>query len=621
MSIINLLPPHVADLIAAGEVVERPASAVKELIENSIDAGAKNITVEIRSGGIPYIRVTDDGCGMSPSDAGTAFLRHATSKLRDAAGLEAIFSLGFRGEALAAIASVSRIELLTRESGAPSGTRVTLDRGDIQEMGEAGCPEGTTIIVRDLFFNTPARLKFLKSDRAEASAALAAALRVALGRPDISVRFIKDGNEEFFTPGDGRAVSCVYALFGRDFASGMLEASSAGSIAVSGFVSSPAHGRGNRAAQYFFINGRAVKSPRLQAALEGPYKNNLPSGRYPQCVLYIEISPALVDVNVHPTKAEVKFSDERAVFDAVYAAARSALEGTTRPPEFPLSRIVEKAAAASSPSPARVDKVTPSRPAALSYIPPYAPPLPREPQGELPADEPDNLKKPLFVREPAAVYQVQPQAQVRIEFPPDPNAMPITEAPPEKAEKPEPEFRLAGEVLGTYIIAEREGEIVLIDKHAAHERIIFDRLKSEGYSPMPQSLITPVTLTPPNGEAEELMKNAALLEKLGIVVEEFGENSVIIRTITADTAAEDARAMLEDICGILSGGGSLEGLMDDVLYTIACKAAIKAGKSSDPLENRSLAARVLGGEVKYCPHGRPVALTLSKKELDRHFGR
>jgi len=618
MSIINLLPPHVADLIAAGEVVERPASAVKELLENSIDAGAKNITVEIRSGGIPYIRVTDDGCGMSPSDAGTAFLRHATSKLQDAAGLEAIFSLGFRGEALAAIASVSRIELLTRECGAPSGTRVTLDRGDIQEMGEAGCPEGTTIIVRDLFFNTPARLKFLKSDRAEASAALASALRVALGRPDISVRFIKDGDEEFFTPGDGRAVSCIYALFGRDFASGMLEASSAGSIAVSGFVSSPAHGRGNRAAQYFFINGRAVKSPRLQAAVEGPYKNNLPAGRYPQCVLYIEISPALVDVNVHPTKAEVKFSDERAVFDAVYSASRSALEGTTRPPEFPLSRVVEKAAAA--PQTRAAEAAPPPRPSAPSYAPPvYDPTLPREPQrAPLADDEQNDIKKPLFVREPAAVYQAQPNIQVKIEFPSEPS---VPAAPLFSADTAEPEFRLAGEALGTYIIAEREGEIVLIDKHAAHERIIFDRLKSDRHSPMPQSLITPATLTPPNGEAEELMKNAALLEKLGIVIEEFGESSVIIRAVPADMAAEDARAMLEDICGIISGGGSPEGLMDGVLYTIACKAAIKAGKSSDPMENRALAARVLAGEVKYCPHGRPVALTLSKKELDRHFGR
>jgi DNA mismatch repair protein MutL len=325
---INILSPFVADLIAAGEVVERPASVVKELFENAVDAGARNITVEIRSGGSEYIRVTDDGCGMAPEDAGVAFLRHATSKLRDERGLEAIGTLGFRGEALAAIGSVARVELLTRERGAESGTRVLLEGGDILDMGEFGCPEGTTLIVRGLFFNTPARQKFMKSDRSEGTACAAAALHGALGHPELSVRCIRDGKEEFFTPGDGRAESCAYSLLGRETAASLLPvAVDDGGLAVTGFVSSPAAGRGSRAHQYFFCNGRVIKSQLLQAAVEQAYKNTLLTGRFPACVVYVSLGFGAVDVNVHPAKTEVKFSDEKRVFDAVHYAVRGALDG------------------------------------------------------------------------------------------------------------------------------------------------------------------------------------------------------------------------------------------------------------------------------------------------------
>ena len=329
---INILSPFVADLIAAGEVVERPASAVKELMENSVDAGARNITVEIRGGGAEYIRVTDDGCGMSPEDAGIAFLRHATSKLRDERGLEAIGTLGFRGEALAAIGSVSHVELLTRERGAGSGTRLLLDGGDITDMHEAGCPEGTSITIRGLFYNTPARLKFLKSNRAEGTACVQAALRCALGRPEVSIRCIRDGAEEFFTPGDGRAESAVYSLLGRELASAMLPArSEEGPVEVLGFAGSPAAGRGSRSAQFFFCNGRYIKSQLLQAAVEQAYRGTLLTGRYPACVIYLKLSAAAVDVNVHPAKTEVKFSDERRVFDAVHYAVLGALEQPRQP--------------------------------------------------------------------------------------------------------------------------------------------------------------------------------------------------------------------------------------------------------------------------------------------------
>ena len=348
MSLINILSPHVADLIAAGEVVERPASVVKELCENAIDAGARNITVEIAGGGMKLIRVTDDGCGMSPEDAGVAFLRHATSKLSDERGLESIATLGFRGEALAAISSVSRIELRTRRHSDAEGTRVSLSAGDIEEMGPVGCPEGTAMTVKDLFYNTPARLKFMKSDRAETSACINAALRAALGHPEVSVRLLRDGQEEFFTPGDGQAKSAVYTLLGRDVAMNMLEcAHSDEGVSLAGFVSAPHACRGNRAMQFFFINGRPFRSLTIQAALEQAFKNNMLVGRFPACVLYISLSHGKVDVNVHPTKSEVKFSEEKKVFDCVYYGVLNALGAASagKTAEIKLSPGTKKAAA------------------------------------------------------------------------------------------------------------------------------------------------------------------------------------------------------------------------------------------------------------------------------------
>ena len=338
MTRINILPPLVADMIAAGEVVERPASVIKELMENSFDAGASKVTVEFKSGGATYIKISDDGCGMSPEDAGIAFTRHATSKLHDEKGLEAIGTMGFRGEALAAIAAVSRIELITREKGAAEGVRVVVQAGDIIDMSPIGCPEGTSITVRDIFHNTPARLKFLKSDRSEASACISAALHCALGRPEVSVRLKRDGEEVFFTPGDGREESAVYALLGRETARGMLPVSGKSeSMAVTGFTSSPAFGRGNRANQHFYCNGRYIKSVLLQSAVEQAYKNTLLTGKFPSCVLYLELSRGAVDVNVHPAKTEVKFSDEKKVFDLVYQTVRACLEAEEKPIEITLS--------------------------------------------------------------------------------------------------------------------------------------------------------------------------------------------------------------------------------------------------------------------------------------------
>lgn len=621
MSVINILPPLVADMIAAGEVVERPGSVIKELMENSMDAGAKSITVELRGGGQTLIRVTDDGCGMSPEDAGIAFLRHATSKLRDERGLEAISTLGFRGEALAAISAVSRIELLTRERGAKSGTRVVLDHGEIMEMHEAGCPEGTTITVRDLFYNTPARRKFLKSDRAEGTHCVNLALRCALGRPDISVRCLRDGKEEFFTSGDGRAESCVYSLLGRDMAKAMLacELESDG-VSVRGFVSAPHAGRGSRAMQFFFVNGRAIRSATLQAAVEQSYKNTLLTGRFPACVIYIGVSCGSVDVNVHPTKNEVKFSEEKKIFDAVYYASLGALGSERKTAEVKLSPGTEKVLSgaaqtyrpSSAPAPAAPVSAA-ARPAAAS-----AP------------------KKEFFRSMTAEQYRMEAVAQQRpvvksysapfnASVPEKKPAPEPVKAPPAEAEiiseTPETEtVRVIGEALGTYIVVEKGEALVLIDKHAAHERILFDRLREDRAEVMSQSLLAPVVWQCGGDSLELLAENRELLEKLGFEIDTYGDNAAVIRAVPSDLVGEE-KAAVEEICEKLRLGGTPESRRDEILHTVACKAAIKAGKRSDIRELEALAGRVCSGEIRYCPHGRPVAVTLTKKELDKQFKR
>ena len=632
---INILSPFVADLIAAGEVVERPGSAVKELMENAIDAGAKNITVELKGGGRELIRVSDDGCGMSPEDAGVAFLRHATSKLRDEHGLESIATLGFRGEALAAISSVSHIELLTREMGAPTGTRVTLDAGDIQEMHEAGSPEGTVISVRDLFFNTPARLKFLKSDRAEGEYCVQLALKCALGRPDVSVRCIRDGKEEFFTPGDGRVQSAVYALLGRETASNMLECrSDDGSVRVSGYISAPHACRGNRSQQYFFVNGRCIRSLSLQAALEQAYKNQLLTGRFPACVLHIELSPGAVDVNVHPTKAEVKFSNERTVFDGVYYAAFGALNTDRTTAEIQLSGGTK---AAVTPKKDFFKTMTASEYRSSAAGRTEARPAPRpaysSPTGfRMPeAAAAPRVSAPAFrssapIQENFAQYRssapAAPEIRHRSSASPA-QAVPAPEpepAPPVFPEpKPEDSIRIVGEALSTYIIAEQGDALVLIDKHAAHERIIFDRLKAQKGGAVSQSLLVPVTWTGSDEDARIILDNLDILDSLGFEIEPFGERSLMIRAVPADIDGGEA-ALLDEICEKLRRGESTQR-GDEILHTVACKAAIKAGSRSQPEELLAIARRVLSGEIKYCPHGRPVSVTLTKKELDKQFKR
>lgn len=625
MADINILSPHLADLIAAGEVVERPASVIKELLENSFDAGAKSVTAEIKDGGLTLIRVTDDGCGMLPEDAGVCFLRHATSKLKDERGLERIGTMGFRGEALAAIAAVSDIELLTRKKGSPHGVRVLVNAGEIADMTPFGCPEGTSITVSGLFRNTPARLKFLKSDKSEGSACALAALRCALGRPEISVRFIRDGREEFFSPGDGRQDSCLYSLLGRELAGSMLPCSLTDErLSVSGFTGSPAAGHGSRSKQFFFCGGRCIRSALLQAAVEQAYKNTLLTGRFPACALWLDISPSAVDVNVHPAKTEIRFRDEKRVFDAVYHAVLAALEKERGLREM---KLPERTSSPPKAQAAPREDFFRSMPAAR---------LRREQSGEGASitsgavvidrrTAPDGKRS---LKDGAAPYftsasgDAPPPRQERIEesfVPPTPEDTSEQTEPSAEA----PEFRLVGEAMKTYIIAERDGELIFIDKHAAHERMIFDRLKSQGREIMSQVLLSPVTLRVGPGDVELAEKNGELLSALGFELEPFGEDSLILRALPADTAPADAPSLVEELCEKLRSGASLspEEASDEILHTVACKAAIKAGWNTSQEELYRVARAVISGQVKYCPHGRPVSVSLTKKQLDKEFSR
>ena len=599
------LEQHVADLIAAGEVVQRPASVVKELIENSIDAGAGIITVEITSGGMTYMRVSDNGSGIAPEDARTAFLRHATSKLQNARDLEAIGTLGFRGEALAATAAVSHIELQTRRPGAGEGVRLLLDAGDVLSESPFGCPEGTTVVVRDLFFNTPARLKFMKSDRAEGSAVASVVLRCALSRPDISFRFIKDGSTEYHTPGDSRVDSCIYSLLGRDFEAGLISAEiSDEAVAVKGFISKPAAARGNRGYQFFFVNGRSVRSLLLQSALEQAYKNTLPSGRFPSCILYITISPGNVDVNVHPAKTEVKFISEKQVFNGLYYAAIGAIE-----------RISSIAA-----GDLRVESGEADISAKASFIK-------KEGRGNgfttMPADE---FRK-TYVSQPAKTYKPSnspspepPISALRTQAYHDTPQQSQPSAP--FSLLPSSNLRVIGEALNMYIIVEYQDSVWFIDKHAVHERVHFDALKSGDYEPMSETLITPVICRLGHENVTVLLENTALLDKLGFTVELFGEDCAAVRHIPSDIDIGDTESVLSEICTELRQSGTAKPAARDNIYRkLACKAAIKAGRASGSNELESLASKVLSGEISHCPHGRPVTFQLTKTTLDKSMGR
>ena len=630
---IQVLSPHVADLIAAGEVVERPASVVKELMENAIDAGANAVTVEIAHGGMSFIRVTDDGCGIPADQVQTAFLRHATSKIANQFDLEAIGTLGFRGEALAAIAAVSRVELLTRPAQAELGAALTLEGGKVLGQEEAGCPLGTTLVVRDLFFNTPARQKFLKKDAAEGAAVFAVVQRVALSHPELSVKFIRDGRQELLTPGDGQLKSAVYAVLGRDIALGLLPVAGSGpNMSVSGFTSMPMCCRGSRSYQHFFVNGRHVKSRTMMAAVEEAYKNQKMVGRFPSCVIHLKVRPNEVDVNVHPAKTEVKFQSEQQVFSTVYHGVLSALGGDQSRPQAVLRE-------------AREDTVTPNQTALPLRSGPAQlltpPPAVEKEQGRSPegtALPPEPGAAPLQPQphpapageEEGAVACFAPAA-VTAPAQPGPSpapappavARPRTQEPKAPAPAREEPWRVRGELFRTYVMVEQGDKVVLIDKHAAHERVNFDRLKAEDYQPMVQRLLTPVSFTPAPEERAILLERLPLLAQFGFEVEEFGAGALAVRAAPDYLDAGEIEPALVELARRIRHTGAADPAQarDELLHTMACKAAIKGGQRNGPQELEAVAQMVLSGQVRYCPHGRPVAIELTRAQLEKQFKR
>ncbi|MDB7897864.1 DNA mismatch repair endonuclease MutL [Flavonifractor plautii] len=665
------LDPHVADLIAAGEVVERPASVVKELMENAIDAGADALTVEIQHGGMSLIRVTDNGCGIAAAEAETAFLRHATSKLRTEYDLEAIGTLGFRGEALAAISAVSRIELLTRTAEEDLGAALSLEGGAVVHREEAGCPQGTTMVVRDLFYNTPARLKFLKKDAAEGAACFAMVQRVALSHPEVSVKFLRDGKQELLTPGDGQVQSALYAVLGRDMALGFTPVKGSGEdMSVSGFVSLPTCCRGTRGYQHFFVNGRYVKSRTMMAALEEAYANQKMVGKFPGCVLHLTTRLNAVDVNVHPTKQEVKFGSDKKVFDAVYYAVKSTLEADRtrpslqvepprpaeggRPAQSPL-RPAEPAPAAPTYREMTLEEFrrTAERPAAPLPLHDFTAPratgaAPASPAGNgvsgAPISIPQSAGSGAFAPPTSAAPPARPDGRARPAESTSAPGAPISTARPVGADahirpaeaapaqpagaasappSEEEPWRMAGEVLNTYIVVEQGDKVLFIDKHAAHERLNFDRMKAEGYQPMVQALLEPVVFTPPAEEGAALLAQLPLLGRFGFEAEDFGGGALIVRAAPSDVAAGEIPDVLSELAGRLLTGGSADpgAARDALLHTMACKAAIKGGQKNSPAELLKVAQAVMSGAVKYCPHGRPVAIELTRQQLEKRFGR
>ena len=652
------LSPHIANLIAAGEVVERPASVVKELLENAVDAGASKVTIEIRDGGMTFLRVTDNGCGMAAEDARTAFLRHATSKLRCAEDLAAIGTMGFRGEALAAIASVSRIDLMTKTPGSLAGTSLHLEAGQILEESEVGCPDGTTILVRDLFYNTPARMKFMKSDTIEGSRVAAAVQLQALAHPEVAFQFLRDGKQVLSTPGNGGLQAAVYCVYGRECAQMVKVDSRWENYSLTGYVSKPTDARPSRSLQTFFVNDRPVKSKLLISALEEAYRNQIMVGKFPACVLHLTLPPAAVDVNVHPAKTEVKFLSEKAVFDCVHYGVLGALNKQPDRPEIQFKSTGSNAAPVSTPQ-------LPAAAAPLRGEPSAAPkkesffrtmtaeeyktfstalkdaPQPKKEAAVAAAakiERPANMPLREFVMMPQVQEKAVPKSPERKPAPAEPAAPKVSFAAAQTAplaEEPLAEqtaldmpaeipWRMVGELYNTYIIVEQGDEAFLIDKHAAHERILFEKLKANPEEISAQSLLQPLPVRLNPSAAGELLANMDMLEELGFEIEEFGENTVLLRQIPMDLSPETAAEAVETLAADLLSGRreSKDTVRDELLHTVACKAAIKAGWHNDEQELLAVAKEVMSREeLKYCPHGRPICVCLSKKQLEKQFKR
>lgn len=652
---IKVLPKEIAELIAAGEVVERPASVIKELMENAIDAGSSSVTVEIKNGGITYIRVTDNGCGISREDIRNAFISHATSKISTRDDLYAIGTLGFRGEALASIAAVSNVEVLTRTTEEETGTRYCISAGEETLVDDAGCPLETTIVVRDLFFNTPARMKFLKKDVSEANAVAGIVDKIALSNPDVSIRFIREGKSALFTSGSGDLKTAAYEIFGKDFADGLIEADySFESVKISGLVSKPTKSRPNRNMQFFFVNGRLVKSGTASAALSEAYKNSIMVGKFPYCVLNITTAPGLVDVNVHPAKIEVRFANERTVFSAVYYAAKNALEHRDEAPKVTIPRTAQtelfepvrpkteqmrlpekqpdfwnRMSSSECRSAQQPEKPTYQQPAAREDIITVASP---DKKPETADSEPSTIQHFLDAQRAKKEETAVIEADIRPEL--SENAATLPDEKPEETaraldtavdEKPaELPVTVIGEAFKTYIIVQQGESIFLVDKHAAHERMLFNELVKNDSKRSTQMLLTPITVTLSKEEYSSVLDNLDMLMQAGFAVEDFGYSVVIVRECPMEISADEVADVVAELAGYLvENRQKLISEKKEWLFSLmACKAAIKGGMYTTEYERELFIKRLFASpEIRYCPHGRPVMIEITRRELEKNFGR
>lgn len=656
---INVLPKNIADLIAAGEVVERPSSVIKEFVENSIDAGATTIVVEIKNGGKTYIRVTDNGCGIDRDDVKKAFISHATSKISNIEDLDAISTLGFRGEALASVCAVSRVELLTATPDSDFGTRYVIEGGEEILLDDAGCPFGTTIIVRDLFYNIPARMKFLKKDVQEGNYIATLMERIAVSNPNISFKFIRDGKLQFSTPGDNDLKSAIYAVFGKEFTDNLIPVhNEQNGISVKGFVVKPTAGRSSRTMQIFFVNKRFVKSVVFLSALEAAYKNSIMVGKYPACVLFVDMPYESVDVNVHPAKTEVRFFEEKKVFDCVYYGTLSALQGDTTRVQAKFSEAKIFSKPADKGEQLKITEIlTPKK---TFEIKEYGKPVTgvenvvHSPEKEEPKQL-DFLKdeyiKPnvsqIVIEEKkvesvsSVIEKEQPKFDLKISFdnkanvekqaevqnvtvePQKSDVVCVTETV-EKTEKVlSLNYKFIGEAFNTYLIAELDGKLVLIDKHAAHERILFEKFKNDGCG-QSQIMLQPITVTLSPDEYSAVLENIELLEDAGYDVSDFGDRCVKISACPPELVDCNISDIVTEIAGYLAN--NIKTLMpeklDWIYHSMACRAAVKAGNFTSSYEAERFVENLLKREdIRYCPHGRPVMIEMTKKELEKQFKR
>lgn len=699
---INILTEQVAQLIAAGEVVERPGSVVKEMVENSIDAGATAITVEIRNGGNTFLRVSDNGCGIAREDCPAAFMPHATSKICTGEDLDAIATLGFRGEALASVASVARVEMRTKTAEEEMGTRLLIEGGDIVDLDDVGCPDGTVITVRDLFFNTPARRKFLKKDMTEAANIAGIMERMALSHPEISFTLRKETGEVLYTPGDGNLMTAVSAVLGREVAEGMLPVEyPTGQLTVTGVTGRPSRARPNRNMQIFFLNGRFIRSKTFSAAVEQAYKDRMMVGKFPACVLNVSVPYGMVDVNVHPSKLEVRFADEQTAFRAVYYAVKTALDSSdspaqgiigpgkqtsgrvsaTRPADFAdqpsvqsslfpknkggfytldLSQgpTLQKTAEQADLSTVKATNFTVIPEEDLPFI------VPQEPKNEVPlraenayrvaghhapypytAYAPATLNKPVAMdvamdlekekettaAEPIAVREAVAERKTAVEeetakiIKRDPATAegPTERMPQPSCEEGETEglpYRYVGEAFDTYILAQRGDSLYFVDKHALHERILYEQLKA-GQTTFSQPLLTPLPVSLTKEEYVAILDNADRLAEVGFDLSDFGDGTVLVRAMPMHYETADVADSLTEIAGKLIHDrfATSTDKVDWLFRNVACRAAIKAGTKSSPRELMDLLSRI--DDVHYCPHGRPVTLEMTRQKLEKEFHR